>query len=84
MYLTPSPLPPTKTRNSDRFNTPNLGIWRDFADACPASLGPGHKEAKRATIDMYTEWKLERLKFEIGDGANTWGITPWETTPWET
>lgn len=55
-----------------------LGIWRDIADARPASAGPGHKEAARATRDMYTEWKLERLRFEIGDGAATWSITPWE------
>lgn len=54
------------------------GIWRDFADARPASVGPGHKEAMRATIDMYTEWKLERLRFEIDDGAGAWRITPWE------
>lgn len=32
----------------------------------------------RATIDMYTEWKLERLRFEIGDGARAWSITPWK------
>ncbi|KAM0803915.1 hypothetical protein BDR22DRAFT_784299, partial [Usnea florida] len=52
-------------------------IWRDFADARLASLGPGHKEAMRATIDMYTEWKLERFRFEIGDGAREWSITAW-------
>ncbi|CAF9941020.1 MAG: hypothetical protein ALECFALPRED_008966 [Alectoria fallacina] len=53
-------------------------IWRNFADARSASVGPGHKEAMRATVNMYTEWKLERLKFEIGDGAASWSITPWE------
>ncbi|KAF6236801.1 hypothetical protein HO173_005092 [Letharia columbiana] len=53
-------------------------IWRNFADARPASVGPGHKEAMRATVNMYTEWKLERLRFEIGDGAGAWSITPWE------
>lgn len=53
-------------------------IWRNFADARLASIGPGHKEAMRATMNLYTEWKLERLKFEIGDGAGVWSITPWE------
>ncbi|CAF9941239.1 hypothetical protein IMSHALPRED_002486 [Imshaugia aleurites] len=53
-------------------------IWRNFADARPASVGPGHRDAMRATINMYTEWKLERLRFEIDDGARAWSITPWE------
>ena len=71
--------PPKKRQaKSPQSNTPPPRIWRDFADARPASLGPGHKEATRATIDMYTEWKLERLRFEIGDGASSWSITSWE------
>lgn len=64
-------------------NTPHqltfsLGIWRSFADARSASVGPGHKEAIRASASMYTELRLERLRLEIGDEAGAWSITPWE------
>lgn len=68
-------LSPLKVRPA---GTDPPGIWRNFADARPASVGPGHKEAMRATINMYSEWTLERLKFEIGDDAASWSITPWE------
>ncbi|KAL9071300.1 MAG: hypothetical protein Q9161_004316 [Pseudevernia consocians] len=53
-------------------------IWCNSADARSASVGPGHKEAMRASTSMYTELKLERLRLEIGDGAKAWSITPWE------
>ena len=69
---------PTPVIMSVTTDTDPPGIWRNIADARSASVGPGHKEAMRATINMYTEWKLERLKFEIGDGAASWSITPWE------
>ncbi len=70
------PFPPA--RPAPKKLTRDTGIWRNFADARPASVGPGHKEAMRATVNMYTEWKLERLRFEIDDGARAWSITPWE------
>lgn len=57
-------------------------VWRDFKDARPASSGEGHKAAARATIQMYTEWKIERLRLMIDDdgvgGVGTWSIRPWE------
>jgi hypothetical protein len=56
----------------------SLGVWRKQEDARPASTGPGHKAAMRATISMYSEWRIERLKFEISDGARTWSIEAWE------
>ena len=55
-----------------------LGIWRNHADARSASVGPGHKEAIRASVKMYAELKLERIRFEIADGADGWSITPWD------
>lgn len=54
------------------------GIWRQQSDARPASVGPGHKAAMRATVSMYSEWKIERLKLEIGEGVNEWSIVPWK------
>ena len=32
----------------------------------------------RATINMYTEWKLERLTLVIGDSIESWAIVNWE------
>ena len=56
----------------------DLGIWRERDDAKRGSVGPGHKEAMRATINMYTEWKLERLTLVIGDSIESWTIVNWE------
>lgn len=72
-----SALYPTARSKSPQL-TLQPGIWRNHADARAASLGPGHKEAIRASVKMYTELKLERIRFDIGDDANTWSITPWE------
>ena len=32
----------------------------------------------RATINMYTEWKLERLTLVIADNVESWSIVAWE------
>ncbi|KAL6717873.1 hypothetical protein ACLMJK_003958 [Lecanora helva] len=53
-------------------------IWRHHSDARPASQGPGHKTAARKTISMYNEWRIERLKLEIGHGVESWRIGEWE------
>ena len=58
--------------------TAKLGIWRNQADARPASMGAGHKAAMRATISLYSEWKIERLKLEIGERVNKWNVVEWE------
>ncbi|KAL8809254.1 MAG: hypothetical protein Q9223_006685 [Gallowayella weberi] len=52
-------------------------IWRRREDAQPGSSGEGHKAAMRATINMYTEWQVERRKLIVGDNAETWNILPW-------
>lgn len=54
------------------------GIWRQQSDARPASGGPGHKAAQRATLSMYSEWRIERLKLEIGDRVDERSIVAWE------
>ncbi|KAL8675282.1 MAG: hypothetical protein Q9224_007476 [Gallowayella concinna] len=66
------------------FGTPNADgrnlatcIWRRREDAQPGSSGEGHKAAMRATINLYTEWQVERLKLVVGDNAETWDFLPW-------
>lgn len=56
----------------------DVGIWRNHSDARPASSGPGHKTAARATATVYSEWRIERLKLEIADEVDEWSITQWE------
>ena len=53
-------------------------VWRQKEDAGPASRGPGHKAAMQATMNLYTEWAIERLKLVIEDGAKGWSIEAWE------
>lgn len=53
-------------------------VWRKQEDAGPATRGPGHKAAMRATTNLYTEWAIERLKLIIEDGAKGWSIEAWE------
>ena len=40
--------------------------------------GEGHREAARATINLYSEWRVERLRLEIGDSVEDWSIREWE------
>lgn len=54
------------------------GIWRDRGDAKRGSIGQGHEEARRATINMYSEWKLERLTLEIGVNVESWTVVDYE------
>ncbi|KAL9011581.1 MAG: hypothetical protein Q9173_003583 [Seirophora scorigena] len=52
-------------------------IWRRREDAHPGSSGEGHKAAMRATINMYSEWHIERFKLVVGDNVEQWILTPW-------
>ncbi|KAL8947837.1 MAG: hypothetical protein Q9222_005922 [Ikaeria aurantiellina] len=52
-------------------------IWRQREDAHPGSSGEGHKAAMRATINMYSEWHIERHKLKVSKDANEWDIVPW-------
>ncbi|KAL8929876.1 MAG: hypothetical protein Q9208_001020 [Pyrenodesmia sp. 3 TL-2023] len=54
------------------------GIWRRREDAAPGSSGEGHKAAMRATIAMYSEWAIERLKLVVSNNVDMWEIVPWE------
>lgn len=60
-----------------RTNSRETGIWRHHADARPGSTGPGHRAAMRATIDMYTEWRIERLKLRIEGEVRGYSIESW-------
>ena len=39
--------------------------------------GDGHQEAARRTLNMYSEWRVERLIFEIRENAEHWNIRGW-------
>ncbi|KAI4287204.1 MAG: hypothetical protein L6R35_003540 [Caloplaca aegaea] len=52
-------------------------IWRQREDAHPGSSGEGHKAAMRATINMYSEWHIERFKLVIGNNVERWNLSPW-------
>ncbi|KAL8933986.1 MAG: hypothetical protein Q9216_006126 [Gyalolechia sp. 2 TL-2023] len=66
------------------FGTPDVDgrnvatcVWRRREDAAPGSSGEGHKAAMRATIKMYSEWNIERLKLVVTEDAEQWDIIPW-------
>ena len=54
-----------------------IGVWRRYEDARPGSAGPGHKAAIKATRELYTEWRIERLRLVIEDGVAGWRIEEW-------
>ncbi|KAL8715285.1 MAG: hypothetical protein Q9220_001243 [cf. Caloplaca sp. 1 TL-2023] len=56
---------------------PSTGVWRHREDAHPGSSGEGHKAAMRATINMYSEWHIERRKLRVGNGVKEWDMLPW-------
>ncbi|KAI4129451.1 MAG: hypothetical protein LQ338_002232 [Usnochroma carphineum] len=66
------------------FGTPDANgrnlatcIWRRHEDAVLGGSGEGHKAAMRATINMYSEWHVERFKLVIGGNLGHLDITPW-------
>ncbi|MCJ1403592.1 hypothetical protein MMC11_006815 [Xylographa trunciseda] len=54
-------------------------IWRSRDDARRGGSGEGHVRAMRETFKLYTEWKVERLNFIIGEGVRDWNIVEWTT-----
>lgn len=56
----------------------DVGIWSTFEDAKAGGRGEGHREAARTTMNLYSEWRVERLKFEIGENTTEWSIRSWD------
>lgn len=40
-------------------------------------MGEAHRTAAGATRFLYSEWKIERLRLLIKDGAEEWEIGQW-------
>jgi len=53
-------------------------VWRNREDAKLGGSGKGHHKAASSAIFLYTEWKIERLRLTIPDGATSWSITEWQ------
>lgn len=53
-------------------------VWRSPEDAKNGSVGEAHRKAAGATRTLYTEWRIERLRLIIEDGATDWEITEWD------
>lgn len=53
------------------------GIWGNRAEAMRGGAGQGHRQAMRATVGLYTEWKFERLDLVVQDGGREWDIVEW-------
>ncbi|KAH8789298.1 hypothetical protein BGZ57DRAFT_755024 [Hyaloscypha finlandica] len=52
-------------------------VWRSQEDARKGSIGAAHRRAASATRYLYSEWKIERLRLLIKDGAREWEISQW-------
>ncbi|PMD48718.1 hypothetical protein L207DRAFT_505762 [Hyaloscypha variabilis F] len=52
-------------------------VWRNQEDARKGSTGAAHRRAAGATRYLYSEWKIERLRLLITDGAREWEIRQW-------
>ena len=52
-------------------------VWRRPEDAKAGSIGPAHRKAAGATRYLYSDWKIERLRLLIRDGAQDWEIGQW-------
>ena len=52
-------------------------VWRNLHDARVGSGGEAHRKAAGATRLLYSEWKIERLRLLIKDGAEEWEIVEW-------
>jgi len=50
---------------------------RNQEDARKGSIGAAHRRAAGATRYLYSEWKIERLRLLIKDGAGEWEISQW-------
>jgi hypothetical protein len=54
------------------------GIWRARDDARKGGAGPGHRQAMRETLHLYTEWHVERLKLVVSDRGRSWNFIEWQ------
>lgn len=52
-------------------------VWRCLQDAKVGSVGEAHRQAAGAARQLYTEWKIERLRLLIKDDAKEWEINQW-------
>lgn len=52
-------------------------VWRSRGDAIRAGHTPGHRKAARATAAMYAEWKIDRHRLVVGEGARRWRLVDW-------
>lgn len=53
-------------------------VWDRFKDAQRGGKGEGHREAAKATANLYSEWRVERLGLQISEHADSWAITEWK------
>ncbi|TVY88455.1 UPF0643 protein [Lachnellula willkommii] len=52
-------------------------VWRSLHDAKIGSVGEAHRQAAGAARQLYSEWKIERLRLLIKDDAKEWEISQW-------
>ncbi|CCX13657.1 Similar to UPF0643 protein PB2B2.08; acc. no. Q9HDU7 [Pyronema omphalodes CBS 100304] len=52
-------------------------VWRDRKDAKRGGAGEGHRRAMERVRGLYTEWKVERLRFSVTERAGEWRIEEW-------
>ena len=55
-----------------------LGVWNKTEDAHRGGRGEGHREAAKSTVNLYSEWRVERLSLNTGDNVDQWSITDWK------
>ncbi|KAL8819502.1 MAG: hypothetical protein Q9191_007722 [Dirinaria sp. TL-2023a] len=65
------------TPDNDRRNLATC-VWDTREDAARAGGGQAHREAAKKTEKLYSEWRMERLRLDIGDDADQWSIQAWE------
>ncbi|KAI5818625.1 hypothetical protein BZA77DRAFT_306071 [Pyronema omphalodes] len=52
-------------------------VWRDREDAKRGGAGEGHRRAMERVRGLYTEWKVERLRLVVMEGARDWRTEEW-------
>lgn len=52
-------------------------VWRGREDAVKGGSGPGHERAMRRVRGLYKEWKVERWRFVVEEGAKGWRMENW-------
>ncbi|KAI4864191.1 eukaryotic translation initiation factor 3 subunit-like protein [Hypoxylon rubiginosum] len=46
-------------------------LWRSQQDATKGGVGPGHRKAAAAARSLYSEWRIDRHRLIIRDGAKS-------------